>query len=161
MCNDGAVAAKGLVAACVIAVPVCIENESRLVAAEFAQGVANLVGQRRELIVNDQDAIRTDGNADVSAAAFKHVHVARDMRRLDLDLGKILLCMSGYDQNKAHGDGNTNERTQHRQLLFLCGDPAQTVARILAFLKVVKRQEEFNHAPGSRRSQSSRSVTNM
>ena len=74
-----------------ISVPVCVQNEAQLLIRDPLQRRANLVSERRKLIVNDQDPIVADRHADISAGAFKHVNVAGNFRYFDLNLRKVLL----------------------------------------------------------------------
>jgi len=53
MCDDRRLRAKGDVAACVIAVPVSIQNEVQFLIRNSLQCGANLVREWRKLIVND------------------------------------------------------------------------------------------------------------
>src|SRR5262249_6710729 len=107
MRDDRGFRAEFLVAACVVAVTVCVEYELELAIAELLECGADLVGQRSELVVYDQDAVRSDGNADVAAGAFEHVNVAARLSSLDLNLGEIVLlgvdrsrCCRGYSQGQ-------------------------------------------------------------
>ena len=60
----------------------------------------DLVGEWRKLIVDDQNAIVADGDADISARAFEHVNVAGNLRRLHLDFRIVSLRLrrSGKQQ---------------------------------------------------------------
>src|SRR5215213_8205139 len=92
-----------------IAVPVSIQNEAQLPLAESLERGPDLVSERRELIVHDQYAVSADGDADVSAGAFEHVHVAGNFCRFDLDLRKVLLTVNGTGE----------EQQKDRQQYFL------------------------------------------
>ena len=47
--------------------------------------------RRRELIVDDYDAVVAGRDADISSGTGEHVHRARDFLDLDLHLAEILL----------------------------------------------------------------------
>ena len=83
---------KADVAACVIAVPVSVQNEAQLFVGNAFECCPDLVGERRKLIVDDQKAVVANRDADISARAFEHVNVAGDFRRLDLHFGKSGCC---------------------------------------------------------------------
>ena len=59
------------------------------------QSLNDLRGERGILIVDDDDAILTGRDADVSAGALEHVYRAGDLRDLDLDFAEILLREDG------------------------------------------------------------------
>jgi hypothetical protein len=74
-----------------IEVVVRIDDEAQRLVGEALERGADLVGERRELVVDDHDAVLADRCSDVAARTFQHVHAARDLRDLDLDLAEILL----------------------------------------------------------------------
>ena len=90
------------VASGVITMPVGVHEELQLGVADLCRCSANLGGQRRELIVDHQDAVVADQQADVSSdAAVEHVDIAGYVDGLELHAGKVAL-----------GDGVTNEQEQ-------------------------------------------------
>jgi len=82
--DDRRFGSKCDVAARVISVPVRVENEAQFLVGYAFEGGPDLVSQRRKLIVDDQKAIVTNRDADVSAGAFEHVNIAGNFRRLHL-----------------------------------------------------------------------------
>ncbi len=89
--DDRAVVAEDLVPAGVIAVVVRVEDELDRLGGDAVQRLADLRRERRELVVDDDDAVVADRDADVAAGAGEHVHGAGDLRHLDLDLAEVLL----------------------------------------------------------------------
>ncbi len=87
----GSLRAKNSVAAGVIAVPVSVQNEAQLFVSKSFECRPDLVGEWRILIVNDQKAVITNRDADVSTRAFEHVNVAGNFGRFNLHLGKVSL----------------------------------------------------------------------
>ena len=59
------------------------------------QRLFDLRRQRRELIVDDDDAVVAGRDADVAPGAGKHVHRAGGLRHLDLDFAEMLLGKEG------------------------------------------------------------------
>src|SRR5262249_6262067 len=112
--DDGRINAEDGVAAGVVAVPVRIDDEFEFALAQLFQGGFDLVGQRRELIINDQDAVRADRYSDVSAGTFQHIDVAGDHRGLYLDFGKILPLSEGKAGKQAQGKQNRDGFDSHR-----------------------------------------------
>src|SRR6185503_1817138 len=84
--DDRSFRSKHDIAARVISVPVSVENKPQLlVGGKTLQGCFDLVGKRCVLIVDDQNAVITYRDADVSAGALEHVHVAGNFRYLHLN----------------------------------------------------------------------------
>ena len=77
----------------VIAVIVGVDDEADgLVGdAEIFQGGVDFVGERREFVVNDDDAVFADRRGDIAARAFEHIDVAGNFGDFDLDFGEVLL----------------------------------------------------------------------
>ena len=94
------------VASGVVAVPVGVDEELQLAVMDLCGRGADLVGQRRELIVDHQDAVVADEQADVAAGTFEHVDIARDVSTLDLDFGKVALGDGVTDQQEQGGRGD-------------------------------------------------------
>jgi len=55
---------------------------------KFAEGRVNLLGERRKLIVNDEQSVGAGRYANIATLAFEHVHVACDMCAFDLNVFK-------------------------------------------------------------------------
>lgn len=84
---------EGLVAPRMISVIVRIDHESHRLVGDFQllQRRLDLVRQGRELIVDEHHSIFPHRRGDVPARSLQHVDVAGDLRRLDLDLRKVVL----------------------------------------------------------------------
>ena len=110
--DDRRLGAEGRVAAGVVAVPVGVEHELELAGARALQRGADLVGERRELVVDDEDAVVARRDADVAARALQHVDVAGDLGRLDLHLREVPLLRRGG----AGGQRQQQERALYPEL---------------------------------------------
>ena len=91
MRNDRRFWSKDNVAAGVIAVPMSIQDELQFLVGNSSERGADLVGQWRKLIVNNQKPIFTNRDADISTRAFEHVDVAGNFRCLHLNFRKVSL----------------------------------------------------------------------
>ena len=87
----------------VIAMVVRVEHKLEFPRAELLQGRFNLTGERRKLIVHDQDAVRPDGDPNVPSGTRQHVNMVGDLSGLDFDFGKILL--SGREGRREEENG--------------------------------------------------------
>jgi hypothetical protein len=74
-----------LVAAGVIEVPVGIEDEPHRPVGQRGDGGEDLGRQGRELVVDDEDRVGTDGESDVAAGAVQDVDALSESLRSDLD----------------------------------------------------------------------------
>ena len=63
-----------------------IDDEPYRLVGNAFQRRANLLGQRRELVVHNDDAVIANRDADVATRALQHVHVAGDFMDLDFEL---------------------------------------------------------------------------
>ena len=79
-----------LVAPRVVPMPVRVEHEADRLGRYRPDGSQNLVGQRRVLVVDDEDSVVADEDSDVAARAEQHVHTRGDPLRLDLDCVEVL-----------------------------------------------------------------------
>src|SRR5690606_27052150 len=73
-----------------VSVPVGVQDELDLPLVDVLHGRADLLREGRELVVDEEDAVRADGDADVPAGSLEHVDVSCDVRRADLDVVEIL-----------------------------------------------------------------------
>jgi hypothetical protein len=80
-----------LVAAGVIRVDVRVYHETDWTIGDLSDRRDDLLGERRELRVDHQDAVWTGQHADRAALTVERVEVAGDLRRLDLDLAEVRL----------------------------------------------------------------------
>jgi hypothetical protein len=109
--DDVRLAAEDLVATGVVAVPVGVENEFELASAEPFQGRLDLVRERRELVVHDQDAVLAHRHPDVAARSLKHVDVAGHGDRLDLHLRKVPVLRLG----RQGGQGQARDQPERHR----------------------------------------------
>src|SRR5262249_32793494 len=104
------------IAAGVIAVPVRVEEEGELpVGGDALDRGADLVGERRELIVDDEDAVGPREHADVAAGAREHPDVAGDLRRLALDLREAVAWRRRGERGEGHEPERETESLHHRR----------------------------------------------
>ncbi len=88
--DQGALAAQVLVAAGVIAVPVGVEHEADRPGLDRRHRRLDLLGQRRELIVDQEHSVLAGRDPDVAPLPDQHVDARRHRHRLDDDLLRLL-----------------------------------------------------------------------
>src|SRR6185436_245730 len=113
--DDRGLLAEHRVAAYVVAVPMGVEHELQVARADLAEREADLVGQRCELVVDDEDPVGSHGGADVAAGPLQHVDVAGDLGRLDLHLRKVPILR----RRRAGGQRQQQERALYPELAHL------------------------------------------
>jgi hypothetical protein len=91
MGDDRGLAAEMGVSSGVIPVPMGVQNELQVSLIQVVQGGLDLFGQGRELIVDDQQTVRTDGDPDVAAGPFEHMDLAAHMGGFDFDIIEVTL----------------------------------------------------------------------
>ena len=90
----------------VIAVPVGVQQELRLAATDLPERLPDAVGQRFELVVDDQDAIGSCRHPDVATGSLQHVDAASHGDVLDDDVGEIPL---GTRREERQSEGDRRE----------------------------------------------------
>ena len=108
--DRGAGLAEVLVAAGVIDVPVRVDHEAHRLGAQLRERLLDLGRQRRELVVDDDDAVLADRRADVAAGAGEHVDALRQLLRLDDDLAEVLLLRTAHGM---HGEQRHQDPTTY------------------------------------------------
>ncbi len=112
---------ENAVAPGVIAVPMGVNEELQLAIADLRRCSANLAGQGCKLIVDHQDAVVANQQADVSRdTAVEHVDIARYVNGLELDAGKVAL-RDGVTNEKEEGSRGQKNGTCHENSLALGG----------------------------------------
>ena len=111
--DDSAFLAEHGITPDVVAVVVRVQDELERARIECRQRRANLVGQALELVVDDENAVRSDARADVAALAFEHVDVARDLCGLDLDVGWGRRLRERDARREQRTDSRTQEHVSH------------------------------------------------
>ena len=108
--------AEVLVAAGVVAVPVGVHHEPDRLRGHGPNGGQDLLGQRGELIVDDEGAVIPHRKADVAALSEQHVEAGSERHGPDLDrvpVGLLLLreqrSGQGSGQGQRHGAGREEE----------------------------------------------------
>ena len=107
MRHDQRLFAEHDIAAGVVAVEVRVHHELQVARRDPRNRSPDLVGQRRELIVDDQDAVLAGRDADVAARAGQHVDRTGDVLGGDLDGREVLLRRGrrGEESGRGHGGG--------------------------------------------------------
>jgi hypothetical protein len=86
-----------------------VEDELELAGIELLNRSLDLRGERRELVVHNQAAVRPDGHADVSTRAFEHVDVFGDGNDFDFDVREVALgndsCRAKSKRQQKKGSG--------------------------------------------------------
>src|SRR3954454_25275474 len=96
MSDDGAARlCELLISAGMVKVIVRVQDEAhRLIGDPFERGL-DLGSQRSELVVNNDDAIVTDGTPDISARPAQHVDAIGDLLSFNLNFAEVLLLGNG------------------------------------------------------------------
>jgi hypothetical protein len=68
-----------------------VEHEANRLGRQGLDGRRDLVGERRVLVVDQEDPVVPDEHADVAARPLEHRDAAGDGDGLDLDLREVLL----------------------------------------------------------------------
>src|SRR3954471_17463626 len=89
--DDRGVGTELGVASGVIAVPVSVDDEANGLVTDALEGSFDLGRERRELIVDDDNAIFAHGDTNVSTCSLQHVYRSGDRHDLDLDLGETVI----------------------------------------------------------------------
>jgi hypothetical protein len=105
--DHGAAPAHRLVAAGMVEMPMGVDDEAHRVRIHGRDGRQDLVVQRRELIVDDDVAVLTVGEADIAARAEQDGDSRGDLLDLDLDLREVLLSRGGRSEQCEAGNGDT------------------------------------------------------
>jgi hypothetical protein len=83
MSDDKRFHAKFGVAACMVAVPVRVENELGFFRTESLERGFDLRRERRKLRVDHRNPVFADRNADIAALTFEHVNVSANLYCFD------------------------------------------------------------------------------
>ena len=81
---------KIFVPARMVIMPVGVDQKLDRLSAKRGNGGLNFLGQRGELVINQNRTIFAVGNTNVAASAKQHSHARRDLFGLDFNFGKIL-----------------------------------------------------------------------
>jgi hypothetical protein len=82
---------EGNVSAGMIAVIVRVDHETHRLIGDGFQCGANLIGERRVLIIDDDNAVFADGSTDVAALTFQHINAAGNVCHFDLHVRELVL----------------------------------------------------------------------
>src|SRR5579862_476246 len=93
--DDRGVGSELGVAAGVIAMKMSVDNELEGFVRDSFQGGFDFWSERRELVVNNHDAIFTNRNANIPARALQHIDIACHLGDLDFHFAEILLSQRG------------------------------------------------------------------
>ena len=102
--NHGARLCHRFIALDVIRMVVRIDQVTNRLLADLSDGRHNFLVQRSILGVHQQDAVASDGNADISSLAYQHVESVRDLNCLYLDLVSIYDALRPSDPHQACQD---------------------------------------------------------
>ena len=105
----------------------------------------NFLGQRRELVVNQHDAVFAHRGGDISARAFQHVDVSGNFGDLNLDFGKILLLRR---HRSAHEEGRRGHGKNHRYPHYLVHAGPQSSAAHCSTIGAKYQVKKVKLAPG-------------
>ena len=115
-----ALGAEGLIAVRVVEMPVRVDHEVDLAAAELADPGLVLRHHLRELIVDEQYAVRADRRDDVAAHAEQHVEVVRELLRRDRRGSELLVEVVELRRDRRgrreHETNRYATRYEHRDL---------------------------------------------
>jgi hypothetical protein len=108
-----------------VAVQVRVHQVADAAVRERPDGGDDLLGERRELAVDHQHAVRTRQHADRASLPFYRIDVARNPGRLHLDLAEILLR-----GNRREAAGERHQQGEHSTSRFLDHRNAPVVTRV-------------------------------
>ena len=77
----------------------CIHEETDIIWAQCFNRTVDLIGKRRELIIDHQRSIFTNEHTDVTAGAFQKIKVFSHLHRPDPDSIKIFLRLNEQARN--------------------------------------------------------------
>ena len=98
-----AVLGEVVVSAGVVAVEMGVDHVLDRQGRDRLDRSLDLVGERRELAVDHDDAVGADGDGDVAALAFQHVGLVAKVGGLDLDGIPVGLLLRECDPRNEHG----------------------------------------------------------
>jgi hypothetical protein len=108
--DDRAGGRERRVAAGVVHVPMRVDHEAHRLLRQRAQRHLQLGRHRLDLVVDDEEAVVTDGRGDVAAGEavgpLDHRDAADDRRRLERDLGGIPHLRARRDGDEREGKGS-------------------------------------------------------
>jgi hypothetical protein len=99
------------VAAGVVAVPVRIEDELNRLRGDRCNRSLDLWRERRVLIVDEEDRVRTDRKPQIATGSCHHVDAVGELFGLDFDLTEILLRVRNANRAKR------SEHNQHAAIM--------------------------------------------
>jgi hypothetical protein len=88
--NDSACTREQFVPVRVVIVPVSVEDKPDRARIETRHGGLDLIDELGKLVVDEQDAVLADQDADIPPVADEHRDVPGDRDRLDLNLLELL-----------------------------------------------------------------------
>jgi len=91
MCNHWSLFLKAGIPVYVIEVIVGVDDEAHRFVGQFFERGFDPIGQRRELIIDQDDAIVADREPDVAARALEHVNIAGNLADLDFYFVEVIL----------------------------------------------------------------------
>jgi len=104
--DDGGVFAEHFIAPGVIAVIVRVQNELDRLIGDAFQRFLDLWRQRRELVIDDHDAVFADRDADVASRSLQHIHGSGDLLDLDLHFAEITFLSDERHSEEGQGHGD-------------------------------------------------------
>ncbi len=102
-----------------VAVPVGVEHEANRFRAQRPDGSYDLVGKRRILIIDQEDAVVPHRYRHVAAASRQHVDAGAEIGGMDLYGLPVL--------GPEHGGGRDDERTGHEHRAHLSAKPHESL----------------------------------
>ena len=95
----------------------CVLSTNRIgLGAEGGDRGLDLGRERRELVVDQEDAVVADRDADVAARALQHVEAVGQLGRLDLDLAPVAVLGRRGQGQQGEGPGEREGSADHEHL---------------------------------------------
>jgi hypothetical protein len=69
-----------------------IDDEAHRFVSYTSERGFDLVGERRELIIDEDDSVVADREADIAASALQHVNIAANLADLDLYFAEVIFA---------------------------------------------------------------------
>src|ERR1035438_9521467 len=98
--DDGRLLLKKLVPSGVVSVVMRVDDETHRLVGNAFQGHLNSVGERRVLIIDDNDAVVSNRSPNVASGSDQHVNAARHLRDFNLHFAEVLILKKKKKKKK-------------------------------------------------------------
>src|SRR5579872_568733 len=89
--DDGRIGAELGIATSMVSMEMSVNDKLERFVGDSFEGRFDFGSERRELVIDNHDAVFTHGNADIASRAFQHINVTSHFSDLDFHRAEILL----------------------------------------------------------------------